>query len=65
MTTVRTLSEIKPRDPSNWSLRFNRTLGDAGMNVGAFSGSRGDRKVGWFAYFGWIGLIADVAWRLL
>ena len=63
--TIRSLSEIRPHDQSNWTLRTNRTLADAGLSAGGFEGARGDRKVFWFAAIGWIGLLADIVWRLL
>ena len=62
--TPRTLSEVPLNcDRSNWTLRANRTLAEAGIQ--GFVGERGDRKVGWFAAAGWIAFLADIVWRIL
>jgi hypothetical protein len=62
--TPRTLADIpQSADRSNWTLRMNRSLADAGLR--GFVSERGDRKVAWFAYLGWIGLAADMVWRML
>jgi hypothetical protein len=64
--TPRTLAEVPLNaDKSNWSLRANRTLEEAGLSSGGFSGERGDRKVGWFCALGWIGWLIDLAWRMV
>lgn len=64
MSTIRSLAEIRPADKSNETLRFNRTLADAGITA-HFEAERGDRKIGWIAALGWIGLLADIVIRLV
>jgi hypothetical protein len=59
--TIRNLSEIKPNDPSVHTLRFNRTLADAGLSSGPMwvgPRHRPDRIIGRVAAIGLISMLA-------